>query len=129
MKIIINSKQDYGTHVDEFTEEFECSVEHNNNILIISFEGGHIKLEENKMIYERNENKIIIQPDVVTECDYETEYGTFVLDIKGLSLENLYLANKDRLGTPVLGTIAIARYQIHMVGVEPYENIVEIMIK
>lgn len=124
MKLIIKSKQNYGTHIDEYVEEFECSVEENENELKINFEEGFIKLEENKMVYERGENKIVIEPDKINECDYETPYGMFVLDIKGISLENYYINKKE-----VYGTMATVKYEIQMVGVESYENNIEIVIE
>lgn len=124
MKLIIKSKQNYGTHVDEFIEEFECSVEENENELKINFEEGCIKLEENKMTYERKENKIVIEPNKINECDYDTPYGMFVLDIKGISLENNYIIKKE-----IYGTITTVKYEIQMVGVETYENNIEIIIE
>ena len=124
MKLIIKSKQNYGAHIDEFVEEFQCSVEENEEELKINFEEGFIKLEENKMTYERKENKIVVEPEKTNECDYDTPYGMFVLDIKGLSLENNYINKKQ-----TQGIIAIVKYEIQMVGVEPYENNIEIIIE
>lgn len=129
MTLIIKSTQNYGTHIEEFKEEFECSVEKKENMLKINFENGLIKLEENKITYERNENKIIIEPNKTNECDYDTEHGMFVLDIKGISVENYYFNNAKDDEIKVCGTIAKAKYEIQIVGVEPYENIIEIAIK
>lgn len=120
MKLILNSKQNYGTHVEEYSEEFSCSVEKNENLLKISFDDGTILIEENKIIYERNENKIVIEPGKTNECDYETEHGMFVLDIKGIKLETF----KEN----PIGKIATAVYEIQIVGVTPYENTIEITI-
>ena len=127
MKLIIKSKQDYGTNVEEYTEEFDCKLEHTDKILKIEFENGFIQIEENKLTYERGENKIIIEPNKTNECDFETEYGMFVLDIKCISFENLireYNIEENKL----MGTVLKARYEIQMVGVEPYQNNIEIIL-
>ena len=129
MKLIINSKQDYGTNVEEYTEEFDCSVETVNNVLKIEFENGFIQIEENKLTYERGENKIIIEPNKTNECDFETQYGMFVLDIKCISFENLIKEYNNIVENLLSGTILKAKYEIQMVGVEPYENNIEIILK
>lgn len=129
MKLIINSKQDYGTNVEEHTEEFDCSVETVNNVLKIEFENGFIQIEENKLTYERGENKIIIEPNKTNECDFETQYGMFVLDIKCISFENLIKEYNNIVENLFSGTILKAKYEIQMVGVEPYENNIEIILK
>lgn len=125
MKLILNSKQNYGTHIEEYTEEFNCSVEKNGNIIKIDFDDGTILIEENKIIYKRNENKIIIEPGKTNECDYETEHGMFVLDIKGISIE---ISNEAQEEIEA-GKIATAVYEIQIVGVTPYENTIEITLK
>jgi len=125
MKLILNSKQNYGTHIEEYTEEFNCSVEKNGNIIKIDFDDGTILIEENKIIYKRNENKIIIEPGKTNECDYETEHGMFVLDIKGISIE---ISNETQEEIEA-GKIATAVYEIQIVGVTPYENTIEITLK
>lgn len=127
MKLIIKSKQDYGTNIEEYTEEFDCKVELSEKVLKIEFENGFIQIEENKLTYERGENKIIIEPNKTNECDFETEYGMFVLDIKCISFENLireYNIEENKL----MGTILKAKYEIQMVGVEPYQNNIEIIL-
>lgn len=129
MKLIIKSKQNYGTQIDEFTEEFQCSVEENEGILKVNFEKGFIKLEEKKLTYERNGNKIVIEAEKTTECDFETEYGMFVLDIKGIEFINYYTDNVLTESQKSLGLVVKARYEIQMVGVEPYENYIEIIIE
>ena len=51
----------------------------------------------------------------------------FVLDIKGLEVENFL---EDLENTKELEKlIARARYEIQMVGVQPYENNIEIILK
>ena len=128
MKLRINSKQNYKTHVEEYTEEFECSVEKNKDILKINFADGTIEIEDNKLVYLRGENKIIIEPDKINECDYETQYGTFVLDIKGLTVEKV-IEDYEKIETSKEEMIiAKAKYEIIMVGVEPYTNEIEIII-
>ena len=119
MKLVLKSKQDYGTHSDEFTEEFDCSVSEENNNIKINFENGSILIEENKITHERGNNKMVIEPGKVHGCDYETENGMIVLDIKGLNVEKF--SNE-------LKTIAKAKYQIIIVGIEPYINEIEIMV-
>lgn len=127
MKLIIQAKQNYGTHTEAYDEEFECVVKNEENRLKISFDNGFIQIEENKITYERNENKIVIEPGKINECDYETEHGMFVLDIKGLEIENFL---EDLENTKELEKlIARARYEIQMVGVQPYENNIEIILK
>lgn len=120
MKLIIKSKQDYGTHIDEFVEEFQCSVVKEENCLKIEFENGVITIEENKIIQERGENKIVIEPNKINECDYDTEHGMFVLDIRGIEVESWFVGQ---------GTVAKAKYEILMVGIEPYINEIEIIIE
>ena len=127
MKLIIKSKQDYGTNIEEYTEEFDCKVEPSENELKIEFENGFIQIEENKLTYERGENKIIIEPNKTNECDFETEYGMFVLDIKCISFENL-IREYNIEENKSMGTILKARYEIQMVGVEPYQNNIEIIL-
>ena len=126
MKLIIKSKQNYGTHTEAYDEEFECTTENNENSLRISFDNGFIQIEKEKIVYERNENKIVIEPGKTNECDYETEHGIFVLDIKGLeikcSIEEVKKLNNEEK------KVAEARYEIQMVGVEPYENYIEIVL-
>lgn len=128
MKLIINSKQDYKTHVEEYKEEFECSIELLENMLKIKFENGFIQIEENKLTYERGENKIIIEPNKTNECDFETEFGMFVLDIKCITFENMIKDYKIK-ENDVNGLIAKATYEIQMVGVETYENNIEIILE
>lgn len=120
MKLIIKSRQNYGTHVDEFIEEFQCSVREEEKTLKIEFENGTITIEENKIVQERGENKIVIEPYKTNECDYDTEHGMFVLDIRGIEVKT-WSAYK--------GLVAKAKYEILMVGVEPYINEIEIMIE
>lgn len=125
MKLIIKSKQDYKTHMDEYKEEFECTLEKEEGRIRINFDEGFIQIEEKKIIYERGTNKIIIEPNKVNECDYETQYGMFVLDIKGkevISYINENIQNNEGL------LVAKAKYEIQMVGVESYENNIEILI-
>ena len=126
MKLIIKSKQNYKTHVEEFTEVFECTINIEENILKINFDNGFIQIEDNKIAYERGENKIVIEPNKTNECDYETQYGMFVLDIKGLSV-NKEIEDMNLLDEPSFsGLVAKAIYEIQMVGVETYENAIEI---
>lgn len=119
-KLIIKSRQDYNTHIDEFEEEFTCSIKEEGEGLIIEFEDGTIIIEDNRLTQKRGENKIIIEPNKINECDYETEQGMFVLDIKGIEVEKMAKA---------YGTVAKAKYQILIVGVEPYINEIEIIIE
>lgn len=118
MKLVLESKQDYGTHVEEYKEEFSCMVKEEAGKVMIEFESGKITVEENRITQERGENKIIIEPNQIHECDYETEYGMFVLDIRGIEVEKREITSDF---------LARAKYEILMVGVEPYIN--EIVIK
>lgn len=128
MKVIIKSKQNYGTNIEEYTEEFNCELEKAEESLKIKFENGFIQIAENKLTYERGENKIIIEPDKTNECDFETEYGMFVLDIKCLFFENSIKDYNNIVENDLLGTLIKAKYEIQMVGVEPYENNIEIIL-
>lgn len=113
MKLQIESRQDYGTHVEEYKEEFPCEIEEKEQKIIITFEQGKITIEENRIIQERGENKIVIEPNQMFECDYETEYGMFVLDIYGMEVEKREITDSF---------LARAKYEIRMVGVETYYN-------
>ena len=120
MKLILKSKQYYGTHVEEINEEFECKVDNDDDIIKIIFENGFIQIEEEKIIHERGENKLIIEKDNTYEVDYDTANGMIVLDLKGLEVNKT--KNKS-------GLIASAKYEISMVGVEPYINEIEIYLE
>lgn len=126
MKLIIKSKQDYTTHIEEYKEEFECTTALDEGRLEINFNDGIIIIEENKLTYKRGENKIIIEPNKTNECDYETENGMFVLDIEGISVENKM---QEILTGNIHGTVSKATYKILITGVEPYTNIIEIIIE
>lgn len=126
MKLLLKSKQYYGTHEDEINEEFDCTIEKLPNpnggedITKINFENGYIQIEENKIIHERGENKLIIEKDNNYEVDYDTEHGMIVLDLKGIEVKK-YKDRKD-------GLIASAKYEIRIVGIEPYINEMDIYL-
>ncbi len=119
MKLILESKQYYGSHVEEIKEEFECTVDDNDDIIKIIFENGYIQIEEDKIIHERGENKLVIEKDSTYEVDYDTANRMIVLDLKGLEVNRT--SNKT-------GLIASAKYEIKMVGVEPYINEINIFL-
>lgn len=130
MKLIINSKQVYeAQHIENFTEEFECEIEKDINKISIKFDNGSIQIKAKQIIYERGENKIIIEEEKTNGCDYETQYGMFVLDIKGKSIENVVNPLEQVQSNEIVGIIAKACYEISMVGVAPYDNYIEIIIK
>lgn len=124
MKLTLKSKQHYGTNTEEINEEFECEVEktiddNNKEVIKINFENGYIQIEEEKIIHERGENKLVIEKDNTYEVDYDTAHGMIVLDLTGIEIvkyENL------------TGLIASAKYEIKMVGIEPYLNEIEVYI-
>lgn len=120
MKVIFKSKQDYGTHVDEFDEEFDCTIEEQGDGTLITFESGSILIEDKKVTRIYGENRIEIEEGKTTECDYETEQGILVMDIEGMSVER---TNQD------VGTLVKAKYKIIIKGIEPYTNELEIVIK
>lgn len=128
MRVIIKSQQNYQTHIEEYKEEFECSIEFDEHVLIINFEKGSLQIEDNKLIYIRGENKIVIEPKKVNECDYVTEYGMFVLDIKGLSVRKNVKSEEELRNVENAIEVASARYEILITGVEPYENSIQIEI-
>ncbi len=123
MKVLLKSKQNYGTHEEEINEEFECVVEkietENGEVVKITFENGYIQIEDDRIIHERGENKLIIEPNNTYEVDYDTENGTIVLDLNGIEV-NRFDVND--------GLIAKAKYEIKIVGVEPYSNELEIYL-
>lgn len=120
MKLQIKSKQNYGTHCEEYTETFLCEETQEEGKRVITFDSGTITLEENRIRYQRGENEILIVAGETTECDYETPQGTFVLDIRCLVL------HVDLQATTCLAT---AKYEIQIVGIEPYENEIEIWVE
>lgn len=126
MKLLLKSKQYYGTHEDEINEEFDCTIEKLPNpnggedITKINFENGYIQIEENKIIHERGENKLVIEKNNNYEVDYDTEHGMIVLDLKGIEVKKY----KDRED----GLIASAKYEIRIVGIEPYINEMDIYL-
>ncbi len=115
MKLKLKSKQYYGTHEEEIEELFDCKLEKLENSIKINFENGYIEIQDEKIIHERGENKLIIEKDNVYEVDYETSNGLIVLDLKGIEVIN-------NISEEIEGLIASAKYQISMVGVEPYIN-------
>lgn len=117
MQLKLKSKQYYGTHEEEIEELFECALEDNEGVLKIFFENGFIQIEDNKIIHERGENKFIIENDNTYEVDYDTEQGMIVLDLKGLEVKKYETTT---------GLVASAKYEISMVGIEPYLNEIEI---
>ena len=120
MKLILKSKQLYGTHEEEIEEEFECTVDQDDDVIKINFENGYIQIEEEKIIHERGENKLVIEKDTTYEVDYDTAQGMIVLDLKGLEVK------KHPNATGLVGS---AKYEISMVGIEPYINEIEIYLK
>lgn len=119
MKLLLKSKQYYGTHEEEISEEFECTVDDQDDVIKINFENGYIQIEEDKIIHERGENKLVIEKDKVYEVDYDTANGMIVLDLTGKEVKK----NKTKSGL-----IASAKYEIKMVGIEPYINEIEIYL-
>jgi len=124
MKLTLKSKQHYGTNTEEINEEFECEVEktiddNNKEIIKINFENGYIQIEEEKIIHERGENKLVIEKDNTYEVDYDTAHGMIVLDLTGI--EVVKYENHT-------GLIASAKYEIKMVGIESYLNEIEVYI-
>ena len=119
MKLILKSKQYYGTHEETIEEEFECTINNQDDIIKINFENGYIQIEEEKIIHERGENKLVIEKDNTYEVDYDTANGMIVLDLRGIEV-------KKHENTT--GLIASAKYEISMVGVEPYLNEIEIYL-
>ena len=119
MKLLLKSKQYYGTHEESIEEEFECTLDEQDDVIKINFENGYIQIEEDKIIHERGENKLVIEKDNTYEVDYDTANGMIVLDLTGVEVK--------RHGN-IEGLIASAKYEIKMVGIEPYMNEIEIYI-
>ena len=117
MKVLLKSKQYYGTHEEEVSEEFDCIVTNTNDIIKIEFENGFIQIENGKMIHERGENKFYVEEGKESEVDYDTERGLLVLDLKGIEV-----VKED----VQVGLVGRAKYEINVKGIEPYIN--EILI-
>ncbi len=120
MKLIIKSRQDYGTFTEEHDEVFECTKKELDEGIIVEFENGNILITDKKIIYSRGENEMRIEEGIITECDFNTEHGLMVLDIEGLSVEKT---------GDVTGTLVKAQYKIKIGGVEPYTNEIEIIVE
>ena len=120
MKLIIKSRQDYGTFTEEHDEVFECTKKELDEGIIVEFENGNILITDKKIIYSRGENEMRIEEGRITECDFNTEHGLMVLDIEGLSVEKT---------GDVTGTLVKAQYKIKIGGVEPYTNEIEIIVE
>lgn len=119
MKVLLKSKQYYGTHEEEVSEEFECTLTKTDDYIRVDFENGYIQFEENKMTHERGENKFLVEVGKDTEVDYDTERGLIVLDLKGLEV---IMGDKEN------GLIGSAKYEINIKGVEPYINEISVYI-
>lgn len=112
MKVQIKSKQDYGTHIDEVTEEIECELKKNNELIELKNDILHIIIEENKIVQNRYGNNITVEYQKENECEYITEYGTFKMKTKGISIQK---SEKQ----------IIAKYEIE-IGGQRYLNEIEI---
>ncbi len=117
MKVLLKSKQYYGTHEEEISEEFECVVTNTDEIIRIEFENGYIQIENGKMVHERGENKFVVEAGKESEVDYDTQRGLLVLDLKGVEV----VKEKEEVGL-----VGHAKYEISVKGIEPYIN--EILI-
>lgn len=112
MKVQIKSKQDYGTHIDEVTEEIECELKKSNELIELKNDILHIIIEENKIVQNRYGNNITVEYQKENECEYITEYGTFKMKTKGISIQK---SEKQ----------IIAKYEIEICG-QRYLNEIEI---
>lgn len=112
MKVQIKSKQDYGTHIDEVTEEIECELKKSNELIELKNDILHIIIEENKIVQNRYGNNITVEYQKENECEYITEYGTFKMKTKGISIQK---SEKQ----------IIAKYEIE-IGGQRYLNEIEI---
>lgn len=123
MKLLLKSKQNYGTHEEEISEEFDCTIENlitDDGVAIkISFENGFVQIEDGRIIHERGENKLVIEPNNTYEVDYDTDNGMIVLDLNGIEVKRF---------DNIEGLIASAKYEIKIVGIEPYMNELEIYL-
>ena len=119
MRVEIKSKQNYGTHQEEIIEQIQGDVAFGENEITIDWPEGHIIIEENRIIQERNANKLVIEAGKVNFCNYETEHGSFEMKIVGIEVEKLG-------GDGVLGK---AKYALSIAGAEPYVVEAEIIVK
>ena len=94
MKLIINSKQDYGTHVDEFDEEMECIKTEMENSTLLTFQEGNIEIEDDRITYIRGENVMEIVKGEITDFEMNTKEGSINMQIEGISVER----NKQEKG-------------------------------
>ena len=114
MKVQIKSRQDYGTHIDEVAEEIECELQKKDEFVEIKNDILHIIIEENKIIQDRYDNRIVVEYQKENECEYITEYGTIKIKTKGISIQK---GEKQ----------IIARYEIE-IGGQKYINEIEINV-
>ena len=94
MKLIIKSKQDYGTHVDEFKEEMECIKTELENSTLLTFQEGNIEIEDDRITYIRGENVMEIAKGEVTDFEMITKEGSINMEIEGILVER----NKQEKG-------------------------------
>ncbi|MBQ6860282.1 MAG: hypothetical protein IJO08_01385 [Clostridia bacterium] len=94
MKLTITSKQDYGTHIDEFSEEMECIKTELESSTLLTFQEGNIEIEDDRITYIRGENVMEISRGEVTDFEMVTKDGSINMQIEGIIVER----NKQEKG-------------------------------
>lgn len=117
MKLTIKSKQDYGTHVEEFDEEMECIKSSVNGNILLTFQEGNIEIEDKKITYIRGENVMEIEENSTTEFEMVTEAGIIKMEIEGILVER---TNNE------IGLLAKTRYKLLLESADSYVNELEI---
>ena len=87
MKLTMKSKQDYGTHSDEFNEEMECIKTELENSTLLTFQEGNIEIEDDRITYIRGENVMEIVRGEVTDFEMITQDGSINMQIEGVIVE------------------------------------------
>jgi hypothetical protein len=117
MKLIIKSKQDYGTHVDEFNEEMECVKTELEKSTLLTFQEGNIEIEDDRITYIRGENVMEIVRNEVTDFEMITQEGVLTMQIEGLIVER---NKKD------IGVLAKTEYKLIINQNSSYTNELEL---
>ncbi len=117
MKLTIKSKQDYGTHVDEFDEVLECVKNEFENSTLLTFQDGNIEIEDKRIVYIRGENEMEIAEGEVTDFYMETKMGVIKMKIEGVEVER----NKVEIGR-----LARTKYKLLLESGDFYTNELEL---
>ncbi|MBR3887815.1 MAG: hypothetical protein IKJ32_01820 [Clostridia bacterium] len=117
MKLTIKSKQDYGTHIDEFNEEMECIKTELESSTLLTFQEGNIEIEDDRITYIRGENVMEITRGEITDFEMITKDGSINMQIEGLIVERI---KQDK------GVLAKTKYKLIISEDSAYTNELEL---